>query len=326
MPRYDTRCHVQWNSDFLMVFLNNLFTVLEFSRTSAAIRLGSWWWFDGSANLHSYFLSQRLNQEIMEKPCTSSTVNRQPCLPYSWIGQESTICERVETKCMLYTHQRAIEHAHIARPSIAQWQPPTSFLCPLVKTIMMLPMISLETGISFEYFAILQWCNKHGNICPVTGGALGKLIPNQHLQFQISEWQLQRKQFKASEKEQRRRHRYLMFAPNQESSTNKFPEPISSKDEEKLIECVQAHTKLKVEQCAKRREERTRLHNIERSRKKSYVGRSIHMQSFFPTQSNKKQPWLFFQYWYQHHVQPRNCYELFLVRKECQRILDVAQN
>lgn len=66
--------------------------------------------------------------------------------------------------------------------------PPTGFLCPLLNTIMTDPVMSEETGIHFERLAILAWRSLHGDTCPMTGGKLGELVPNEHLQESIYEW------------------------------------------------------------------------------------------------------------------------------------------
>lgn len=50
------------------------------------------------------------------------------------------------------------------------------------------PVISEESGINFERLAILAWRSLHGDTCPVTGGKLGELVPNNHLQDHIYEW------------------------------------------------------------------------------------------------------------------------------------------
>jgi hypothetical protein len=67
-------------------------------------------------------------------------------------------------------------------------QPPIGFLCPLLNTVMMDPVMSAETGIHFEHMAILAWHSLHGDTCPVTGGKLGELVPNKHLQEIIYDW------------------------------------------------------------------------------------------------------------------------------------------
>jgi hypothetical protein len=67
-------------------------------------------------------------------------------------------------------------------------QPPKDFICPLLNTMMTDPVLSEETGIHFEHLAILAWRSLRGDTCPVTGGRLGELVPNKHLQELIYEW------------------------------------------------------------------------------------------------------------------------------------------
>ena len=48
--------------------------------------------------------------------------------------------------------------------------------------------MSKESGINFEHSAILAWQSLRGDVCPVTGGPLGDLLPNNFLQAQIHAW------------------------------------------------------------------------------------------------------------------------------------------
>ena len=236
-----------------------------------------------------HILVKTISENIMEirnAACASTMSNLQPRLRPGLSGREA-IAERVDAKHLL--HDQLSPSELLNTTALSRWQPPEKFLCPLVKTIMMLPMTSLETGISFEYFAILQWCNKHGNICPVTGGALGTLIRNHGLQLQIGEWQHRRQQFKAVRKASRRRNRLLDIPSSVEANKKPSQVPLKSEEDDKLIDCVRAHTKLYVQQHARKHEEQPRKNGSNESMTKSHPGRSIRMQSFFPMQSNMKQ-------------------------------------
>ena len=110
-----------------------------------------------------------------------------------------------------------LEASALATVDVADFQtptlrPPSCFLCPLIKTIMMEPVVSLETGISFEYSAIRSCSAVRGSICPVTGGALGELVFNHELQTKIVSWRQQQQRAKLFRQQMRRRK--LMAEPH----------------------------------------------------------------------------------------------------------------
>ena len=93
-------------------------------------------------------------------------------------------------------------------------RPPVCFLCPLIKTIMMEPVVSSSTGISFEYSAIASWKAVRGDVCPVTGGPLGELVFNHELQSKIVAWRQKQQRAKAIRQNLRRNK----AAPNAHAS------------------------------------------------------------------------------------------------------------
>lgn len=69
--------------------------------------------------------------------------------------------------------------------------PHRRFICPLTNDIMEDPVTSKQ-GINFERKAILRWLDEQGDVCPVTKTPLtmAGLIPNNKLQWEIKQWQL----------------------------------------------------------------------------------------------------------------------------------------
>lgn len=66
--------------------------------------------------------------------------------------------------------------------------PPSDFICPITKTLMIDPVVS-TTGVSYEREAILQWLNCHIH-CPKTGDRIRatSLRTNTSLQWKIRYW------------------------------------------------------------------------------------------------------------------------------------------
>lgn len=75
-------------------------------------------------------------------------------------------------------------------------RPPPRFVCPLSKTIMTEPVLSLTTGIIYERSAVTAWQTDKGDTCPVTGQRLGVLVPNESLKAEIDRWKQQVKGFR----------------------------------------------------------------------------------------------------------------------------------
>jgi U-box domain len=75
-------------------------------------------------------------------------------------------------------------------------KPPIEFVCPISMAAMTDPVLSLNTGINYERKAFVAWRSVRGDVCPVTGNALGTLVPNQELKAQIEEWKQQIKGFR----------------------------------------------------------------------------------------------------------------------------------
>jgi hypothetical protein len=69
------------------------------------------------------------------------------------------------------------------------FSPPLHFVCPILRKVMIEPVVSKRTGINFESVAIKAWQALHGGVCPFTGGELGELTPNVDLLSRITEWQ-----------------------------------------------------------------------------------------------------------------------------------------
>jgi hypothetical protein len=69
------------------------------------------------------------------------------------------------------------------------FSPPPHFICPILQKVMIEPVVSKRTGINFENAAIAAWQSLHGGVCPLTGGELGELTPNDDLLSRITEWQ-----------------------------------------------------------------------------------------------------------------------------------------
>jgi U-box domain len=139
--------------------------------------------------------------------------------------------------------------SHIQAGLHAKIQTPPTFLCPLIKAIMVEPVTSIETGLSFEYSAIFSWYAKFGDVCPVTGGSMGKLVPNQELQDKIRLWRFQRQQMQAFWKVERKRKMY-----QRPDITEKLQDPILPEfapvDQEKILDSVRAHTTFNLQQHA----------------------------------------------------------------------------
>ena len=109
-------------------------------------------------------------------------------------------------------------------------RPPVCFLCPLIKTIMMEPVVSSSTGISFEYSAIASWKAVRGDVCPVTGGPLGELVFNHELQAKIVAWR--QKQQRAKVVRQNLRRNKAPTNTNLTSFANMFDTNPTTKKEE----------------------------------------------------------------------------------------------
>jgi hypothetical protein len=165
--------------------------------------------------------------------------------------------------------------SHVQATFNAKIQTPPTFLCPLIKAIMVEPVTSIETGLSFEYSAIFSWYAKFGDVCPVTGGSMGKLVPNQELQDKIRLWRFQRQQMQAFWKVERKRKMYP-----RPDKTEKLEKPILPEfapvDHEKILDAVRAHTTFNLQQHA------IRFEGIPRTTLPTGVPQRRSQRSFFP--------------------------------------------
>jgi hypothetical protein len=87
----------------------------------------------------------------------------------------------------------AVATIHTSRQSRCILDAPSEFICPILNNAVMTePVISEGTGITFDHAAIVSWQSLRGDVCPVTGGDLGELKPNNKLRAKIATWQQQR--------------------------------------------------------------------------------------------------------------------------------------
>lgn len=92
------------------------------------------------------------------------------------------------------------------------------------------PLISLSTGISYEKTAINAWQSLRGNVCPVSGNAMGLLVPNTELKEEIAEW---KQQIKGLRRIQRGSPTTYCVADNMFAPTRSHSDPSTKGEDEK---------------------------------------------------------------------------------------------
>jgi hypothetical protein len=147
------------------------------------------------------------------------------------------------------------------------FKPPSGFLCPLIHTLLMEPVLSEATGITFECSAIMAWKAVHGDVCPVTGGALGTLVFNQDLQARIIEWRQQQQRAKAIRLHLRRTsanqsaHSAASFMAAAKSKASVFLEEPEDRNKvapemyDRILDLVRVHTTCNLQQHASKHQE-----------------------------------------------------------------------
>jgi hypothetical protein len=167
----------------------------------------------------------------------------------------------------LYNASPSAHHNDDQQSATVAFQPPSDFLCPLIHTLLMEPVLSEATGITFECSAIMAWKAVHGDVCPVTGGALGNLVFNQDLQARIIGWRQRQQRAKAIRLHLRRTganqsaHSAAPFMTAPKSSVGVFLEEPEDRNKvapemyDRILDLVRDHTTCNLQQHASKHQE-----------------------------------------------------------------------